>query len=94
MGLTMTRPEKAAAMSKLVYALREVLRETVIAEELNIAEAVGGAAHLLASILVGAYHKKEREVVVSTFPDVVRSYYPEWERMYAGHAADNHEEIT
>lgn len=83
MSLTMTRPEKTEAMTKLVYGLREVMREVVIGEQMNIAEAVNGAAHFLASILVGAYHEKEREVVVSTFPDVVRAYYPEWERIYA-----------
>lgn len=83
MSLTTTRPEKSAAMSKLVHALRETMINVVTEEEMNIAEAVNGTAHFLASILVGAYHKKERDVVMSAFPDVVRAYYPEWEKIYA-----------
>lgn len=83
MSLTQTRPEKSAAMSRLVYGLREAMRENAVIDELNIAEVVNGTAHFLASILVGAYDSKNREVVVSTFPDVVRAYYPEWEKIYA-----------
>lgn len=40
MGLTQTRPEKAEAMSRLVYALRNAIAESVQKDGLNIAEAI------------------------------------------------------
>lgn len=82
MSLTFTRPEKSIAMTKLVYAMRSAMIDVVTEEQLNIAEAVNATAQLVASMMVGAYgDDKEREMVMSFFPDVVRSYYPQWERI-------------
>lgn len=87
MGLTQTRPEKVEAMSKLVHAIREATVAPARDGELNLAEVINAFGQAFASILVGAYEPKNREVVVSTFPDVVRAYYPQWEKIYADHAA-------
>lgn len=83
MGLTMTRPEKSEQMTALVYAIREAAVGPARDGELNIPEVVNGFGQAFASILVGAYDPKNREVVVSTFPDLVRAYYPQWEEIYA-----------
>lgn len=87
MSLTHTRPEKSLEMTKLVYAIREATVGPARDGSLNLAEVVNGFAQAFASILVGAYDGKNREIVVSTFPDVVRAYYPAWEEIYAKHAA-------
>lgn len=83
--LAHTRPEKSEAMTRLVYAIREVTVEPARNGDLNIAEVINAFGQVLASILVGAYDPKNREVVVSTFPDLVRAYYPHWEKIYAAH---------
>lgn len=83
MGLTMTRPEKSEAMTALVYAIREAAVGPARDGELNIAEVVNGFGQAFASILVGAYDPKNRQVVLTTFPDLVRAYYPQWEEIYA-----------
>lgn len=83
MGLSITRQEKSADMSALVYAIREATVTPARAGNLNIAEVVNAFGQAFASILVGAYDAKEREIVVSTFPDLVRAYYPQWEEIYA-----------
>lgn len=85
MSLLTTRPEKSEAMTRLVYAIREATVEPARNGELNLAEVINAFGQAFASILVGAYDKKNREVVVSTFPDVVRAYYPQWEKIYAAH---------
>lgn len=81
--LAHTRPEKNVAMTKLVYALRNAVAASVRTDGINIAEAVNAAAQAVASVLVGAYRGREREIVLSAFPDVVRAYYPAWEKIYA-----------
>lgn len=83
MGLTQTRPEKSAEMSALVYAIREAAIAPGRDGTLNLAEVINAFGQAFASILVGAYGPKNREVVVSTFPDLVRAYYPQWEAIYA-----------
>jgi hypothetical protein len=85
MALMQTRPEKSEDMSRLVYAIREATVGPARDGNLNLAEVINGFAQAFASILVGAYDSKNREVVVSTFPDVVRAYYPQWEKIYAAH---------
>ncbi len=87
MSLTQTRPEKSEATSRLVYSIREATVGPARDGELNLAEVINAFAQAFASVLVGAYEAKNREVVVSTFPDVVRAYYPQWEKIYAEHAA-------
>jgi hypothetical protein len=85
MGLTYSRPEKSDEMSALVYAIREAAIGPARDGHLNIAEVVNAFGQAFASILVGAYDPKNREVVISTFPDLVRAYYPQWEKIYATH---------
>jgi hypothetical protein len=63
MGLIQTRPEKAEAMSRLVYAIREATVDPARHGDLNLAETVNAFGQALASILVGAYPPKNREVV-------------------------------
>lgn len=87
MSLMQTRPEKSLEMTKLVYAIREATVGPARDGQLNLAEVINGFAQVLASVLVGAYDAKSREIVVSTFPDVVRAYYPAWEKIYAEHTA-------
>lgn len=87
MSLMMSRPEKSEAMSRLVYAIREATVDPARDGNLNLAEVINAFGQAFASILVGAYHDKEREIVVSTFPDLVRAYYPAWEKIYAEHTA-------
>lgn len=78
-----TRPEKSDAMSRLVQSLRDSIITSATEEGLNLPETLNATAHLVASILVGAYDKKNQEVVLSTFPDVVRAYFPQWEKIYS-----------
>lgn len=85
MGLTMTRPEKAEEMAKLVHAIREATVGPARDGGLNLSETVNAFGQVLASVLVGAYEPKNREVVLSMFPDLVRAYYPQWEKIYAAH---------
>lgn len=85
MGLLATRPEKAEEMTKLVYAIREATVSPAREGGLNLSEVVNAFGQAFASILVGAYRDKNREVVLSTFPDLVRAYYPQWEKIYAHH---------
>lgn len=82
-GLTITRDEKSAEMSALVHAIREATVRPAREGNLNLAEVINAFGQAFASILVGAYDPKNREVVVSTFPDLVRAYYPQWESIYA-----------
>jgi hypothetical protein len=83
MGLTFSRDEKSAEMSALVHAIREATIAPARDGNLNLAEVINAFGQAFASILVGAYNPKNREVVVSTFPDLVRAYYPKWEAIYA-----------
>lgn len=83
MSLTWTRPEKSVEMTALVYAIREATVGPARDGNLNLAEVINAFGQVFASILVGAYDDKNREVVVSTFPDLVRAYYPQWEAIYA-----------
>ena len=85
MALTMTRPDKAHEMTVLVHAIREATVAPARDGQLNIAEVINAFGQAFASILVGAYDAKNREVVVSTFPDLVRSCYTQWEAIYAAH---------
>lgn len=94
MGLTMTRPEKSEQMSALVYAIREATVTPARDGELNLAEVINAFGQVFASILVGAYGAKEREIVVSTFPDLVRAYYPQWEAIYADAALSRQPQDT
>lgn len=88
MSLTMTRPEKGEAMTSLVYSLREALGEQARSEELNLAECLNALGQTMASVLVGAYVPKNREIVLSMLPDLVRGYFPQWEEIYAKHKSD------
>lgn len=88
MSLLMSRPEKSADMSKLVYAIREATVGPARDGKLNLAETINAFGQALASLLVGAYDAKSREVVLSGFPDLVRAYYPQWEKIYAKHEPD------
>lgn len=83
MALTMTRDEKSMEMTVLVHAIREATIKPARDGSLNLAEVINAFGQAFASILVGAYDPKNREVVVSTFPDLVRAYYPQWEAIYA-----------
>lgn len=83
MPLMMTRPDKSHEMSVLTHAIREAAIAPARAGQLNLAEVINAFGQAFASILVGAYDAKNREVVVSTFPDLVRAYYPQWEAIYA-----------
>lgn len=83
MSLTHTRPEKATEMAELVYAIREATVGPARDGGLNLAETINAFGQALASLLVGAYEDKNREVVLSMFPDLVRGYYPQWEKIYA-----------
>lgn len=83
--LLMTRPEKAEEMSRLVYALRDTAAGPARDGDLNLAEVINAMGQALASVLVGAYEAKSREVVLSFLPDLVRGYFPQWEKIYAEH---------
>ena len=84
MALTMTRPEKELGMTEAVGEMRNTLAQIALKNELNIAEAVNAAAQVFTSILVGGYSSvKDREVVISALPDLVRAYIPQWEKVYA-----------
>jgi hypothetical protein len=83
MSLTHTRPEKSQAMSELVYAIREAVVGPAREDDLSIAEVLHAYAHVFASILVGAYKTKNREVILAMLPDMVRSHFPQWEKIYA-----------
>lgn len=87
MKLELTRPEKSGEMARLVYAIREAAVEPARAGSLNLAEVINAFAQVFASILVGAYETKNREVVLMALPDVVRAYFPQWEEIYAAHNA-------
>lgn len=87
MALTMTRPEKSEQMTSLVHAIREAAVGPARDGELNIAEVVNGFGQAFTSILVGAYDPKNRQVVLTAFPDLVRAYYPQWEEIYAAEFA-------
>ncbi len=83
---TITREEKALDMQHLAYALLETMARKVVESELNHAEAINAVAHVLASILAGAYHTdKDRQIVLSAFPDVVDQYIPQWEEINKRH---------
>lgn len=83
MSLIFSRPEKSEAMTRLVYALRETAVEPARSGELNLAEVVNAFGQAFASVLVGAYDTKNREVVLTSLPDLVRAYFPQWEKIYA-----------
>lgn len=83
MGLTMTRPEKAKEMADLIYALREASGNAALHGDLNIAEVVNSLGQAFASVLVGAYAQKEREIVLSMLPDLIRASFSEWEKIYS-----------
>lgn len=87
MGLVMPRPEKADEMTRLVHAIREAAVAPARNGELNLSEVINCMGQALASILVGAYHSKNRDVVMEGFPELVRAYYPRWEKLYAEQAA-------
>jgi hypothetical protein len=88
MSLTMTRPEKSEAMTRLVYALRETVAKPARAGELNISECLNALGQATASVIAGAYgDKKNREVVLSAMPDLIRAYFPQWDKIYADHAS-------
>lgn len=78
-----SRPEKSEAMERLVYAVREAMVAPARDGDLNLAEVCLVLANVLASVLVGAYDQKNREIVLSAFPDVVRTSFPQWEKIYA-----------
>lgn len=73
-------------MSRLVYAIREAAVGPARAGDLNLAEVVNAFGQVFASILVGAYETKNREVILSALPDLVRAYFPIWEQIYANAA--------
>lgn len=78
-----SRPEKSEAMERLVYAVRESMVAPARDDDLNLAEVCIVLANVLASILVGAYGEKNRAIVLSAFPDVVRAHFQQWEKIYA-----------
>jgi hypothetical protein len=85
--LVATRPEKSDDMNRLVHAIREAAVAPARNGELNLAEVTNAFASALASILVGAYLPKHREAVLLMYPDLVRAYFPQWEKIYASHNA-------
>ncbi len=87
MGLLMSRPEKADEMTRLVHAIRETAVAPARNGELNLTEVINCMGQALSSILAGAYHGKNRDVVMEGFPELVRAYYPQWDKLYADHAA-------
>lgn len=85
MPLIQTRPEKAEQMTVLVGTIRNEIAKQASSGELNLAECVNATAQVFSSVLVGAYDKKNREIVLSMLPDLVRAYFPQWEKIYAAH---------
>jgi hypothetical protein len=83
MALTMSRSEKSAEIFELACAIRAATIAPARDGELNLAEIINAFGQAFASILVGAYGNKNREVVLTTFPDLVRTYFPQWEAIYA-----------
>lgn len=82
--LTLTRPEKDHACSQTCFAMRAAMVEHVVANDLNHAEALNAAAQVFSSILAGAYAApRDREIVISGLPDIVRAYLPQWDKIYA-----------
>lgn len=89
MGLTQTRPEKNEAMTRAAHAARNALAKAAREEGLNIAEAMNASAHVMSALLVGAYSTaRDREIVLSAMPDIVRAYFPQWEAIYRAHTPD------
>lgn len=83
MNLTHTRREKAMACNKACYAMRETMAAHARRDGLNHAEALNAAAQVFSSILAGSYSgQKEREIVISAIPDLVRAYLPQWDKIY------------
>lgn len=80
-----TRPEKSQEMTKLVGTLRNAIADAGRNDGINLAEAVSALAQTISSVLVGAYNAKNREIVLMAMPDVVRAYYPLWEKIYGAH---------
>lgn len=83
--MEMTREEKSDAMTRLVYAIRQTVVENARKDELNIAEVLNAMGQSFASVIVGAYEGRNREIVVAALPDLIRAYYPQWESIYAAH---------
>ena len=79
------------AMERAEYAMRNTLAKEAQAGQLNHAEAINAASHVLTSVLVGAYKTtKDREAVIQALPDVVRAYIPQWEKIYAAFERSQH----
>jgi len=85
--MIISRDEKSAEMTAVVHAIREAAIAPARDGNLNLAEVINAFGQAFASIVVGAYDQKNREAVVSTFPDLVRAYYPQWEAIYASQLA-------
>lgn len=83
--MEITRKEKSEAMTVLVLAIRTTVVENARRDELNLAEVLNAMGQSFASVLVGAYNDKNREIVVSALPDLIRAHYPQWEKIYADH---------
>lgn len=86
--MIITRPEKSKEMTALVHALREAAVAPARDGTLNLAEVINAFGQAYASILVGAYDAKHREVMLMAFPDLARAYFPQWEEIYAAGAGD------
>lgn len=82
MALILTREEKQHEMTVLVHAIREAAIAPARSGELNLAEVINAMGQALASILAGAYDDKKREVVLSMYPDLVRSYFHQWDMIF------------
>jgi len=82
--MTWTRAEKALGTEGAAYAMRSAMAKVAIEHGLNHAEMINATAHVFASILAATYEReKDRDVVLSGLPDVIRSYVPQWQKIYA-----------
>lgn len=85
--MILTREEKSDEMTALVHVLREMAVAPAREGKLNLAEVINAFGQAFASILVGAYDTKNREVLLMAYPDLVRAYFPQWEAIYAAEAS-------
>lgn len=80
-----TRPEKAEAMTRIVYELRNVAAKAGREGDLNLAEVLNAFGQAYASVIAGAYNAKSREVILDAIPHLIRAYFPQWDRIYHAH---------
>ena len=81
--LLTTRPEKDAAATRLVYALRNAAAAEGRSGELNLAEIINAMAQAMSSMLAGAYDDRNREIILEMLPALIRAYFPRWDKIYS-----------